>query len=174
MSEKKTFFISRAGPDKKWAELIASVVRDAGNEPIYQDEDFGVGESFVHNMKIATEADCTICVFSPAYFESEYCLAELDAAFKADPLGKLGRIIPVLVAPTKIPPLYGPMTYISVIGLDDVIARKRLQTALDKHGRVSGVKRELERRTQPELEQADRNRRAMIQKVRKRFGSRES
>ena len=25
MPEKKTFFISRAGPDKRWAELIASV-----------------------------------------------------------------------------------------------------------------------------------------------------
>jgi hypothetical protein len=28
MPDKKTFFISRAGADKRWAELIASVVRE--------------------------------------------------------------------------------------------------------------------------------------------------
>ena len=40
MPEKRIFFISRAGPDKRWAELIASVVRDAGHEAFFQDEDF--------------------------------------------------------------------------------------------------------------------------------------
>jgi hypothetical protein len=34
MAEKRVFFISRAGADKRWAELIASVVRDAGHEPM--------------------------------------------------------------------------------------------------------------------------------------------
>ena len=55
MSEAKTFFISRAGSDKRWAELIASVVRDAGHEAIYQDEYFRVGQSFVDNMTGADE-----------------------------------------------------------------------------------------------------------------------
>ena len=91
MSEKKTFFISRAGADKRWAELIASVVRDAGHEAIYQDEHFSEGTSFIHNMMLAAQADCTIAVLSPAYFESEYCLAELNAALAADPLGVHGR-----------------------------------------------------------------------------------
>jgi hypothetical protein len=57
MSEKQTFFISRAGADNRWAELIASVVRDAGHKAIYQDEHFKVGQSFIDNMTQAAEAD---------------------------------------------------------------------------------------------------------------------
>ncbi len=35
------FFISRTGADKGAAELIASIIREAGLTPFYQDEDFG-------------------------------------------------------------------------------------------------------------------------------------
>jgi len=34
MADKEIFFISRAGADKRWAELVPSVVRDAGHEAI--------------------------------------------------------------------------------------------------------------------------------------------
>src|SRR4051794_15519436 len=84
MSEKRTFFISRAGADRRWARLIASVVNDAGHDAVHQDQDFAVGESFSHNMMLAAESDCTISVLSPAYFQSEHCLAELHAALAAD------------------------------------------------------------------------------------------
>jgi hypothetical protein len=83
----------------------ASVVRDAGHEPIYQDEHFLVGQSFIDNMARGAEADCTIAVLSPAYFESEYSLSELNAALANDPLGRRGRVFPVRVAPVEIPSL---------------------------------------------------------------------
>jgi hypothetical protein len=54
MAEKRTFFISRAGADRHWAELIAGVVRDAGHAPIHQDEDFQYGVSFIHSMRAAS------------------------------------------------------------------------------------------------------------------------
>jgi hypothetical protein len=66
MPDKKTFFISRAGPDKRWADLIASVVRDAGHEAIHQDEHFAEGTSFSHNMMLAAESDCTIVIRADA------------------------------------------------------------------------------------------------------------
>src|SRR5262245_21879049 len=112
MSEKRTFFISRAGSDRRWAELIAGAVKDAGHEAVHQDEHFGAGESFSHNMMLAAESDCTITVLSPTYFESEHCLAELHAALASDPIGVHGRILPVLVAPCELPRLLGHLAYL--------------------------------------------------------------
>jgi TIR domain/NACHT domain len=166
MSEKKTFFISRAGADKRWAELIASVVRDAGHEAIHQDEHFRVGQSFIDNMTRAAEADCTIAILSPAYFESEYCLAELNAALVNDPLGRRGRVIPVRVAPIEIPRLIGQLAYLDLVGVGDDAARQRLLGILLKHGQVDASKLALVGRTRRVVEQANRNRHAMIEKVR--------
>ena len=165
MPEKKTFFISRAGADKRWAELIASVVRDAGHEPIYQDEHFRVGQSFIDNMSRAAEADCTIAVLSQAYFDSEYCLSELDAALSTDPLGRRGRIIPVRVEAAEIPTLLGQLAYLDLVGANDDTARRRLMATLVKHGEVDS-KPALTGRTRRVVEQANRNRNAMIEKVR--------
>jgi hypothetical protein len=164
--EKKYFFISRAGADTRWAELIASVVRDAGHEPIYQDEHFHVGESFVDNMATAAEADCTIAVFSPAYFKSEHCLAELDAAIAADPLGRRHRVIPVLVDRAEIPTLFGHLAYLDLVGADDETARQRLMKTLIRHGQIDSSKLALAGRTRHEAQEANRNRTAMIEKVR--------
>jgi hypothetical protein len=136
MPEKKTFVISRAGADKRWAELIASVVRDAGHEAIYQDEHYRVGQSFIDNMMRATEADCTIAILSPAYFASEYCLAELNAALADDPLGRRGRIVPVRVETVAIPSLLGQLAYLDLVGADGDSARQRLMMTLVRHGQV--------------------------------------
>jgi DNA polymerase III delta prime subunit len=166
MSEKKTFFISRAGADKRWAELIAGVVRDAGHNAIHQDQDFAEGTSFSHNMMLAAESDCTIAVLSPKYFESKHCLAELHAALAADPLGTDGLILPVLVAPVELPRLIGHLAYVDFLGSKDDAARKRLMAALIKHGKMDVTKLALAGRTRRVVEQANRNRTAMIEKVR--------
>src|SRR6516165_7986371 len=105
MSGKRTFFISRAGADKRWAELIAGVVRDAGHEAIYEDQDFVTGEPIIRSMREAAAAsDCTILVLSPDYFRSPYCLEELDAALYSALNGAPGRILPVRVASCELPP----------------------------------------------------------------------
>jgi hypothetical protein len=166
MPEKRVYFISRAGADKRWAELIASVVRDAGHEAIYQDEHFRVGQGFIDHMMRAAEVDCTIAVLSPAYFESEYCLSELDAALANDPLGRRGRVIPVRVQLVAIPNLLGQLAYLDLVGANDETARQRLMTALRKHGQVDATTLALVGRTRRAIEQANRNRSAMIEKVR--------
>jgi TIR domain len=132
MSGKKTFFISLAGADKRWAELIASVVRDAGHEAIHQDQDFRVGQSFIDNMSRAAEADCTVAVLSRAYIESEYCQLELNAALAADPLGRRRRNIPVRVDTAEIPGLLGQLAFLDLVGADDDTARRRLLATLAK------------------------------------------
>ena len=166
MSEKQTFFISRAGADRRWAELIASVVKDAGHEAIHQDQDFRIGASFSHNMMQAAESDCTIAVLSPAYFQSEHCLAELHAALASDPIGVHGRIIPVLVAPCELPRLLGHLAYLDLLDTGDGPARKRLFDALLKRGKLDASKLTLHGRTRRVVEQANRNRSAMLEKVR--------
>jgi TIR domain/NACHT domain len=166
MSEKKTFFISRAGADKRWAELIASVVRDAGHLAIHEDQDFVEGTSISHNIMLAAESDCTIAVLSPQYFESKYCLAELHAALAADPLGTDGLILPVLVAPCELPRLLGHLAYVDLRGSKDDAARERLMASLVKHGKLGVTKPALAGRTRRVVEQANRNRSAMIEKVR--------
>ena len=166
MSEKRTFFISRTGADKRWAELIASVVRDAGYVAVHEDQNFSEGTSISHTILLAAESDCTIAVLSPAYFESEYCLAELHAALNSDPLGIHGRILPVLVAPIELPKLVGHLAYVDLLKTDDQTARKRVLVALRKHGKLNVSKLALRAITRRGGEQANRNRSMMIEKVR--------
>src|SRR5262245_15941881 len=104
MSQQLIFFISRAGADRRWAEIITRVVKEAGPSAIHQDKDFEAGVSFVRNIDQALEsADCTIAVLSPAYVQSEHCMAELRAVLARDPNGVRGTILPVLVAPCPLP-----------------------------------------------------------------------
>ena len=166
MPEKKTFFISRAGADKRWAELIASVVRDAGHEAIHQ-EDFRIGASFIHNMRAASaNSDCTITVLSPAYFESKYCQAELNAALAADPNGLSGNIFPVRIAPCQLPPDLAHLRYLDLVDADNDTARHRLMAELLKEGKLDGSQLALGGRTRRAVEKANRNRTAMIKLVR--------
>jgi hypothetical protein len=166
MPEKRSVFISRAGADQPWAELIAGVVRDAGHEAIHQD-DFRIGASFIHNMRAASaNSDCTIAVLSPTYFQSQHCLAELNAALASDPNGLCGQIFPVLVAPCDLPPDLAHLTYLDLVGTEEDVARRRLMSALLKHGQTDAAKLPSVGRTRRVIEQANRNRRAMIEKVR--------
>jgi eukaryotic-like serine/threonine-protein kinase len=165
MPEKKTFFISRAVTDKRWAELIASVVRDAGHEAFFEDEHFHVGKSIPDIMRRGAEADCTIAVWSPAYFESEHCVAELNAAVMQSPLGHKGKLIPVRVAPVEIPNLHAQPGYLDLVGIDDDSARQRLMTILVKLGHVNPTYA-VTGRTRRVVERANRNRITMIEKVR--------
>ena len=146
--------------------LGPSVVRDAGHEPFFEDEHFQPGQSIPYNMNRGAEADCTIAVWSPAYFESEHCVAELNAAVMESPLGLKGKLIPVRVAPVDIPLLYAQLAYLDVVGVDDDIARQRILAALLKHGQLDVTRLSLVGRTRRVVERADRNRKAMIEKIR--------
>ena len=69
--------------------------------------DWAPGEDFVARMQQALQrADRLLAVCTEAYFSSTFGGAELRAAF-AQP--SAGRIVPVLVEPVTLPPLYAPL-----------------------------------------------------------------
>jgi hypothetical protein len=64
--------------------------------------------------------------------------AELRAAFAAQAAAE-GRIVPVLVEPVTLPPLYAPLIYLGLTGLDEATAAARLRTRLAGGRPTSGA-----------------------------------
>src|SRR5579862_528920 len=90
------FFISYTSSDREWAEWIAWQLEEASYTTIIQAWGFGASDNFVHQMQKATvECERTIAVLSPRYLQSGFTAAEWHAAFKQDPTGDKGLLIPV-------------------------------------------------------------------------------
>ena len=83
-----------------------------------------------------------------------------------DPLGQSGNLIPVRVAPVDLPRLVVQLAYLDLVGLDHDTARQRMLTILLKHGQIDATSLSLVGRTRRVFEQANRNRSAMIERVR--------
>src|SRR3954452_5222510 len=77
-------------------------------------------------------ADRLLAVCTEAYFASAFGGAELRAAFAGQAAAE-GRIVPVLVEPVTLPPLYAPLIPLDLTGLDEARAAARL---LDRLARV--------------------------------------
>jgi hypothetical protein len=131
--ENYRFFISRAGADKDWAYLISEVLKELGHETFFQDQNSRPGLSIIEMMEDGAESDCTIAVISESYFKSKHCRMERNAALHSDPNGRLGRFIPVLVSPCRIPPIMADLAYVSLVDLDKATARQRLMEVLRDH-----------------------------------------
>ena len=111
--ERTHFFISYTGKDRAWAEWIAMQLEEAGYHTIIQAWDIRPGSNFVAEMDdAATRAERTIAVLSPAYLASDYAFAEWAAAFRRDPKGKHGRVLPVRIQRCEVEGLLGPIGYI--------------------------------------------------------------
>src|SRR4051812_48871699 len=88
-------------------------------------------------MEAALErADRLLAVCTEAYFVSAFGGAELRAAFAGSAAAE-GRIVPVLVEPVTLPPLYAPLIHLDLTGLDEAAAAARLRTRL-AGGRPTG------------------------------------
>lgn len=90
------FFVSYSGKDEGWAKWVVWELENCRQRYscIVQFRDFAPGMNFMERMRAAAEADCTLALFSPHYFNSRYCTQELDAALT----GSAGRMLPVRVA----------------------------------------------------------------------------
>ncbi len=131
----KDFFISYTSKDRSWAEWIAWQLEQAGYSTILQAWDFRPGQSFVLNMhKASIDAERTIAVLSPDYLNATYTQPEWAAAFKQDPKGEKGTLLPVHVRECRqqIAGLLGPIAYINLVGLDEATARKELLDGVQK------------------------------------------
>ncbi len=122
------FFISHAGRDTGWAEWLAWHLQEAGWTVELDVWDWAPGEDFVARMSAALQrADRVLAVCTEAYFASAFGGAELRAAFARQ---AAGRIVPVLVEPVTLPPLYASLIYLDLTGMDEATAATRLQARL--------------------------------------------
>src|SRR4051812_9528266 len=81
-------------------------------------------------MAAALEAaNRLLAVCSQAYFASAFGGAELRAAFAGSAVAQ-GRIVPVLVEPVTLPPLYASLIHLDLTGLDEAAAAARLRARL--------------------------------------------
>jgi hypothetical protein len=121
------FFISYTAADEAWAQWIAVELERARYTTLIQAFDIRPGSDFVHEMQRAASTSAhTIAVLSPAYLTSAFGEAEWRAAFRADPSGQDGLLLPVRVQPCEPPGLLGSRVYIDLVGVDEATASKRL------------------------------------------------
>src|SRR3954469_24289403 len=141
MSGRATdFFISHAGRDTGWAEWLAWQLHEAGYTVELDVWDWAPGQDFVARMETALKrADRLLAVCTEAYFSSTFGGAELRAAFAGPAAagGRIGRIVPVLVEPITLPPLYASLIPLDLTGLDETAAAARLRARL-AGGRPTG------------------------------------
>ena len=128
-AEKKDFFISYTSSDQQWAQWIAYELEDAGYSTVMQAWDFHSSGNFVLEMHRALlNCDRTISVLSPAYERSGFSQAEWAAAFKEDPTGENGKLIPIRIEDYEPGGLLGPIVYIDLVGVDEDEAKERLRS----------------------------------------------
>ncbi len=131
MDAARDFFISYAHADQGWAEWIAWQLEEAGYATILQAWDFHSGGDFVLDMDRATkQARRTIAVLSPDYLDSRFTPSEWATAFRRDPKGEQGLLVPVRVRPCTVEGLLGPIVYIDLVNLDEQAARVTLLARL--------------------------------------------
>ena len=128
------FFISYNGADKTWAEGIAWQLEEERFTTILQAWDFRPGGNFVLKMQEASEkANRTIAVLSPNYLNADFTQPEWAAAFKRDPQGAKGILVPVMVRDCKreLAGLWPQIIYIDLVDLNEQAARKALLNGIN-------------------------------------------
>ena len=138
-SGKADFFVSRTGADAAWAQWIAWQLEAKGYRVVVQDWDFGPGVNFVHKMQQAsTDAERTIAVLSPRYFQSRFTEAEWTAAFYRDASGEEGRLLPIRIENSPLPGMFGPRNCLELFDLDADVACQRLLDWIGRIGKERG------------------------------------
>ncbi|HEY7418235.1 MAG TPA: TIR domain-containing protein [Ktedonobacteraceae bacterium] len=130
---QQDFFISYTGADRAWAEWIGWELEAAGYTVVLQAWDFSVGTDFVGQMERASQqTKRTLVVLSPRYLAARFTQAEWHAAFRRDPTGELGLLVPVRIE--ECGPGFGGLlanlTWIDLVGLEEDVARKQLLAGL--------------------------------------------
>lgn len=127
MSEKIDFFISYSHVDKQWGEWIANCLEKEGYSTFWGERDLKVGDNFVSIIQEYIEkADKLIAVFSPSYFSSTFCQAEVSAMLAK----KRNGIIPVKVSDAQPIGELENILYVDLYNVNESEAKKRLLKAV--------------------------------------------
>ena len=117
----KDFFISYNREDRKWAEWVARHLEEAGYRTIIQAWDF-TGNWVLQMNEAMRETPRTIAVLSSSYVKARYTQSEWANAFRLDPTGEKGLLIPVRVRPVELDGVLAQLVYLDLVGLDEATA----------------------------------------------------
>jgi TIR domain len=123
----KDFFVSYTGVDRKWATWITWHLEEAGYTAVFQVWDFRPGFNFVLEMDRAVkDTDRVLAVLSNEYLAARYTCPEWAEAFRQDPTGKEGKLVPVRVKECNVQGLLASIVYVDLVGLEENEARTAL------------------------------------------------
>jgi TRAP transporter TAXI family solute receptor len=113
-------FISAADADRPWARWIAQQLRRAGHGVENDDDSGRHGWALPPDLDdAAAETTCVVAVVSPAYVDQHEVTSRLARS-------RPGVVVPVVVAPTTLPPALSGFRHVSLVGLSEREARRRL------------------------------------------------
>ncbi|GAA4397852.1 hypothetical protein GCM10023187_07750 [Nibrella viscosa] len=121
----KDFFISYNQHDRTWAEWIAWQLEEAGYSVVIQAWDF-TGNWIIDMNKAMVDTARTVAVLSPQYLSASYTHTEWANAFRLDPTGEKGLLIPVRVADFAPVGILAQLVYIDFVGQSEETAKERL------------------------------------------------
>ena len=123
----RNFFISYNKADKEWAAWIAWQLEEAGYTTILQDWDFRPADNFVIKMNEALrDSERLIAVLSASYLNAQFTHPEWASAFREDPTGSSGILLPVLVAECDLKGLFSSIVHINLVGKEETQAKRML------------------------------------------------
>ena len=126
------FFISYNRADRLWAEWSAWELEETGFTTVLQAWDFRPGSNFVDEMDRASrESERTIAVLSPDYLTSDFTAPEWQDAFRRDPTGEEGLLLPIRVREAERTGLMASRVFIDLVGLDEDAARLALRAGVE-------------------------------------------
>jgi WD40 repeat protein len=125
MEAGKDFFISYHDVDSAWAQWVAWQLEQAGYSTTIQAWDFRPGSNTIIEMQKAVEsARRIIAILSSSYLKAAQ--PEWTTAFKQDPTGEKGVLLPVRIDECKPPGLLSSLVAIDLVGKDEDAARAAL------------------------------------------------
>ncbi|MDZ4454634.1 toll/interleukin-1 receptor domain-containing protein [Bacillus cereus] len=124
------FFISHSTKDHLLVDQLITFLQLAlkiDRDTIYctsaeGTKNIGYGENFIENIKAhVTDTKMVICILTPNYFKSEFCLAELGAAWILN-----HNVFPIIIPPTHYSilgktPLGAAMQSLTIKKVDDIV-----------------------------------------------------
>ncbi len=121
----KDFFVTYNRADRPWAEWISWQLEAAGYTVVVQAWDFS-GNWVIEMDRAMKETRRTIAVLSSSYLGSLYTQPEWAEAFRRDPTGAQGTLVPVRVEEVTLTGILAAITAVDLLNADESTARQRL------------------------------------------------
>jgi HAD superfamily phosphoserine phosphatase-like hydrolase len=121
----KDFFVTYNRADRPWAEWISWQLEDAGYSVVVQAWDFS-GNWVLEMDRAMKETRRTVAVLSPGYLAALYTQPEWAEAFRRDPTGTKGILVPVRVEDVTVTGILAAITSVDFLNVDEPTAKQRL------------------------------------------------